>query len=156
VVVVASIPQTWSYELTFCKYVFDLMFMANKFKISMEGGKVHLTSKATKEFYMQQFDYTSCHLTIMPRPSNPSQGLIIVLVQIVLECMPLLGWFLVVGLWKIILVGTYKRTLVSSSWSFLEFCPNHFSNVKNEFIHSLFSFYILWNVVPCTICFGNG
>jgi hypothetical protein len=62
--------------LTFCKYVFDFTFLANKFKIIMEGGKVHLTSKVAKEFYMQQFDYISCHLTIMPRPSNPSQELI--------------------------------------------------------------------------------
>jgi hypothetical protein len=76
VVVVASIPQTWSYELTFCKYVYSLTFLANKFKIIMEGGKVHLTSKVAKEFCMQQFDYPNCHLTIIPRPSNPSQGLI--------------------------------------------------------------------------------
>ncbi len=69
-------PQTWFYKLTFCKYVFDFTFLANKFKIIMEGGKVHLTSKVAKEFYMQQFDYISCHLTIMPRPSNPSQELI--------------------------------------------------------------------------------
>ncbi len=76
VVVVASIWQTWSYELTFCKYVYSLTILANKFKIIMEGGKVHITSKVAKEFCMQQFDYTNCHLTIMPRPSNPSQGLI--------------------------------------------------------------------------------
>ncbi len=76
VVVVASIPQTWSYELTFCKCLSSLMFLANKLKIIMEGGKVHVTSKVAKEFCMQQFDYTNYLLTIMPRPSNPSQGLI--------------------------------------------------------------------------------
>lgn len=60
VVVVASIPQTWSYELTFCKYVSSLTFLANKLKIIMEGGKVHLTSKVAMEFCMQQDSFTYC------------------------------------------------------------------------------------------------